>query len=151
MKSYLNVLLLLMMAVMLGCAGGQPTPTPPFPVVGIDPTLTWQPVTTDCVSAAITGVTYNVYIATGAGPLPTITTPATDIPCGAFTLIDNTKVTAVNTVPITATTYTTTLGSGTYTVAVESVAAGGARGGFTSSTFTVVDRGKATTSVNVGP
>ena len=124
MKSLIAICLLTF--ALAGCA---------TPILGIDPIVSWDTVVTACDGTAFTGVTYNVYYSTAA--LPTVLAPAV-VPCAAVTMIDNTKITKVNTAPITASPYNLYVPNGTYNVAVESVASDGTRGGFIQSSVVVL-------------
>lgn len=170
MKRCFTVLFLchVVATVIICSACGTEKPTPPMAIearpkrhvtqVGIDPTVVFAPTTQDCNGNAVTVDGYNVYIVTGPGPIPTVTTGSTEIPCGVQIIADTTKVTPVNTtlIPVTACTgspvicsFATTLAKGTYTVAVEAVFQGSQSALSNSLTFAVINRGKAPTSVNV--
>lgn len=153
MKILLTVLALLLF-IFIGCGKDEPVIQYPKVIeqeVGIDPTLTWTAVTTNCLGLPLSGILYNVYVVPGPGPMPQITTPPTEIPCGSRQLIDATLVVPVNSLPLSVTTYQVVLGEGQWTAAVESVSSTGSRGGFLSITFRVVDRPASTPDVRVGP
>src|SRR3990172_12028161 len=98
MKQYM--LIALCFGFILGCNGSLPIEVLP------DPTFSWNAVTTDCTGATISGVvTYNVYVIAAPGPIPTITTPAAEIPCGAKQIVDKTKINPINASPITTTSF----------------------------------------------
>lgn len=146
MVRYIDKLAVVGMAISLAACA-----TLKYPEVGVDPTLTWDPVTTNCVGETFTGsATYNVYILQGPGPFPTVQTPD-EIPCGVMTLIDNSAIQPANASPLTVTTYKAIVGEGVWSFAVESISPGGSRGGFTSVTRTVKNRAKGSPAVNVGP
>jgi hypothetical protein len=130
--------------------GPQPPPSNGLDNVGIDPTFTWDPVTTDCLGGSISGLSYNVYIITGTGPFPTTQTGG-EIPCGDLTLINSSLIAPDNPTPITTTIYQVILPEGTYSVAVEAVTASGRRGPFTQASFNVVLRGASVNNLLVGP
>ncbi len=106
----------------------------PFPVVGVDPTLTWAAPTTDCTGATVTVTTlrYNVYRVSGPGPIPTIDIAV--IGCGT---IQQANGTPLNATPLTVTTYNDIAGPGIYTYGVETVDTNGARSGLITKTVTV--------------
>jgi hypothetical protein len=146
-----------------GCPHHRPTPRPPKPpirTVDIDPTVIWQPVTTDCLgNPAATPAGYNVYAAPGT-TLPTVPSAATELPCGPVALVDRSQVAPLNgsnLIPPSACTgtppvctYATTLKSGTYTVGVEAVAADGTVSGVSNTiTIAVVLRPHGPTGVQV--
>jgi hypothetical protein len=151
-------------AMVCGCAVTVRHPRPPIKgkVVGVDPTVSWSPVTTDCtgepLAAPVAG--YNVYAVPGTS-VPTVTTDPSELPCGAQTLVDHTKVTPLNGSTLISTaactgnpavcTYATSLGTGVYTVAVEAVNADGTVSPVSNTvTVTVVLRPGAASHVAVG-
>lgn len=124
----MKVFRLLLLAVLLtSCSyfhhgGGTVTPPPnPIPIVGVDPTISWNPVTTACNGHTLSGVTYSVYIQPSTGSIPTKSTSI--VGCtGTFNIVDTTKVTATTT-NVSGTSYNSTVGVGSYIVVVEAVAA----------------------------
>ena len=146
-------LAMLFVILVTGCSVGKGIVHESLREVGIDPTISWAIVTQDCKAVALSApATYNVYIVSGVGPVPTITTPTTDIPCGAIKLVDQSKVMPKNTTPITGLSYQAILGEGQYTTAVEAVTNTGTRGIVSAPiTFNVVNRPLGTTSILVGP
>lgn len=102
---------------------------------------------------------YNVYIVPGAGPVPTVAIPPSELPCAPLAIVDQSKVSPVNgstVIPNTACTgspaqcvYHVDLPRGTYTVVVEAVVGGASSGPSNAITFSVVPRLNAPNSVTV--
>jgi hypothetical protein len=138
-------LILLCFVLFIGCSNAPGSKIEVAP----DPTFSWSAVTQACDGSTLTGVTYNVYVIPSPGPVPTITTTS-EVPCGSVTVVDKSKVTALNTAPITTTTFNSTLGEGSYVAVVEAVSITGKQGGVSGSVaFTVILRPKAPINVNV--
>jgi hypothetical protein len=118
--SYLKVLCVALLILLTGCS-------PPAMLMKsgvVDPSLTWDAVTTDCTGAAITGVKYNVYAVSGPGPIPTIAS-ADEVPCGIIQLASGVPL---NATPIAiGTSYQATVANGVWTFAVEALDASGNR------------------------
>lgn len=143
MKRGWRVVGLLVALLAAACAANRPTPTP----VGVDPILTWDLVTTNCQGDPITGVTYNVYAVSGAGPVPSAPSPD-ESPCGVIALATGTPL---NAQPIAAPPYHAIVPDGVWTFAVEAVAPGGTRGALSASfTRTVKNRPGAATNLRLG-
>lgn len=146
-KTILGALLFLLIA----CGHQDPAQPPTINAqqeVGIDPTFAWTAPTTYCDGSAITGaLTYNVYASTT--PIPTVS--SITVPCGMTLLVDRTKISPLNTAPISALTYHTNLTQGSYTAVVTAVdAASGMEGGpSNAASFTVVLRPSAPGAPNV--
>jgi hypothetical protein len=106
-----------------------------------------QPVTLSWAAdhAGTRPVTYNVYAVPGAGPIPTMRSEA----CGGTTVA---KGPPLNSEPIAATTYSTSVAEGMWTFAVEAVSSDGCRSPLSSPiTVTVPVPGDSSANVTVGP
>ncbi len=129
------------MGVVLWCCGlaacayrpmGSPSPQPV--------TLSWA-----ANEAGTKPVTYNVYAVPGPGPILTMPSES----CGVITVA---KGRPLNSEPIAATTYSTSLAVGLWTFAVEAVSSNGCRSGLSSPvTVTVPTRGASSPNVTIGP
>ena len=107
-------------------------------------TLSWA-AADDTASSGSKPVTYNVYAVPGAGPIPTVQSRS----CGVTTVA---KGRPLNSEPIAATTYSTSVAEGTWTFAVEAVSADGCRSALSSPvTITVPVQRESSTDVTVGP
>jgi hypothetical protein len=133
---------LLKVWTVVGCCGlaacvykpqGSPSPRPV--------TLTWAAAT----DAGTKPITYNVYAVPGAGPIPTEPPKA----CGVTPVA---KSRPLNSEPIAATTYSTSVAEGLWTFAVEAVSPDGCRSPLSSSiTVTVPIPGDSSANVTEGP
>jgi len=113
---------------------GSPSPHPV--------TLSWA---AEGDAAGTKPITYNVYAVQGAGPIPTEPSKA----CGAATVATGRPL---NSEPIAATTYSTSVAQGLWTFAVEAVSSDGCRSALSSPvTVTVPIQGDASTNVRVDP
>jgi hypothetical protein len=121
---------------LVGCAYkslGSPSPQPV--------TLNWETAN----EAATKPITYNIYAVPGAGPIPTMQSKS----CGVTPVA---KGRPLNSEPIAATTYSTSVTEGLWTFAVEAVSSDGCRSALSSPvTVTVPTRGDSSTNVTVGP
>jgi hypothetical protein len=151
----------LCLATLLGgcCSKISPPKPPRVPVVSVDPTFRWTPTTTDCTQAPLAVDGYNLYAVDGGGPIPTVPTDPSEIPCGFLGLIDHAKARLLNTtglIPSAACVGTplvcsfhSDLPPGTYTAAVEAVVGANASGASNSLTFIVVQRPDAPRNLTV--
>jgi len=137
--------LLVLVLLAAGCGAHTPTPLP------VDPTLRWTEVTTDCEGLALSGVTYNLYVVPGPGPVPTVAS-ADELPCGVVQIIDHTLVSPINQAPLSTTSYQVLLADGEHTAAVEALnSVGSASAASNQKTFTVRSRPGVPQSFVVGP
>lgn len=134
-----------------GCADLQVGPPQAEPQVGLDPTISWDAVSDNCLGQPINqAVTYNIYLVIGPGPIPTIAVD--DIPCGTTVVADRSLIQPENASPISGTNHRIDLPEGTYTVAVEAVTASGNRGALSMPvTFQVRGRPQTAGGLSVGP
>ncbi len=109
-------------------------------------TLSWSPVATNDVGRSVSEpITYNVYASPGAGPIPTKVSRS----CGVTTVAEGPPL---NSEPIAATTYSTSVAAGLWTFAVEAVSSDGCRSALSSPvTITVPVRDDSATNGVVGP
>lgn len=132
-------LCLLVMVLVSSCAHVKPGPIVP----GVDPTLTWDVVTTACDGSTLTGVKYNVYAVSGAGPIPT-TDSSNDPPCGVVKLASGSPL---NATLIAGPPYQAVVANGVWTFAVEAVGSDGSRSGL-SNQVTVTVTGRPAPPIN---
>jgi len=137
-KPFLKIWMVLWCCGLAGCAYkslGSPSPQPV--------TLTW-----DAADAGPNGskpIRYNVYAVPGAGPIPTEPSKS----CGAMPVA---KGRPLNSEPITATTYITSVAEGLWTFAVEAVSSDGCRSALSSPiTVTVPIPGDSSTGARLEP
>jgi len=119
------LLLIALMVLTVNCGGNRPpipSPIPPTepPALGIDPTITWDAVTTTCAGTPITA-TYNVFVINGAGPIPTVEDPNEITVCASKAKADLSQVSPENPTPLILPTLDVIKPPGIYTVAVESL------------------------------
>ncbi len=119
---------------------------PTTPSTGVDPVLAWDAVTTNCIGEPITGVRYNVYAVSGAGPVPSTPSPASE-PCGVVQVPSGTPLTSS---PLTATTYNAIVPDGQWTFAVAAVLPSGATGGLSNNLTVQVLNRAASPTLRIG-
>ena len=141
-----NIILMFFVLSLTACAGGGA-------LQGVDPTISWQPVTIDCAGNAEMSLplTYNVFVVDGAGPIPTIPSGSDEVPCGIVQLADLAQVQPLNQTPLAAPPYFAIVTAGIKTFAVEAVDAASHRSALSAQvTKNVKPRPGVPQSIQVG-
>ena len=136
MNTLVNIGVVLWCCGLAACAY-QPLGSPsPHPV-----TLSWEAES----DAGTKPITYNVYAVPGAGPIPTKQSES----CGVTTVV---KGRPLNSEPIVATTFSTSVAAGLWTFAVEAVSSDGCRSALSSpATVTVPVQRDSPSNVRMEP
>ena len=141
------VAIILLVFGLTACAGNSAYLKGSTLNVPIDPTIDWTAPTLSCDGFAIitSTLTYNIYAAPLPAGIPVV--QVTSVPCSGMLIADKTKIAPLNSVPITALTYTTSLTNGAWQVGIEAIDSNGSQGILATSNINVLGRSGAASGI----